>query len=56
VLGRPLAGADFANRYSWRPRHRRRRRLAAAAWWGLTLVGLGWLVLSALVGLMRAAV
>jgi hypothetical protein len=55
MLGRPFAGSDLVDRYAWRPRNRRKRRLAAAAGWGLTLLGLGWLVISALVGLMRAA-
>jgi hypothetical protein len=41
-------------RYAWRPR-RKRRRLASACGWGLALLGLSWLLLSAIVGFSPAA-
>ena len=55
MLGRHPVSTDLRDRYAWRPRHRQRRRIVSAAGWGLALVGLGWLLISAIVGLTQAA-
>lgn len=54
MLNRHLTSADLCGRYARRPRHRQRQRIASCGW-GLALVGLGWLVISAIVGLTQAA-